>query len=1065
MNSKFLGAVQRSCNAKTARFGFLAFFLALIFSPLIASAAGAVPTIDNTLQGTGIPMVSLTVFLIGILRIFFGLLGIIALFLLIYGGFIWMSSQGDPEKVKKAKQIIYNTIIGLIVIFSAFAISSFLMSWLSGWGAGGGGGGTTNIPGGNGDWSRSAIGAGPIESVYPKPNAVNVPINTRIAVTFKENIKPESICNVAAGGTCNGEGMRNIEICEISATGTDCLPGSVYLATYYADSPVYQISATDKKTFVIYPKPYLGLDDGQNRTFKVLLKEEIIAEATNKSIFDGLRVNYYNWAFKTNGVLDFSPPEIIKTGLYPNPDNQEDVYNLGEQSTAGSANITPNFASLKFDAPAKINGVPYLGTTLTGIALTKESPSNNPAPIDSLKLNVAGAKINGLVNTIAFTVDSSQGGFVLFDAVPVNYSILGITYSTTGNCSGMTLSDRCLPVVNNEVILGDSGITIVKGTRDFSSSEVKGSKWSFIVSSAVTGDSFTFKNGAAETNFIFAGSDRAAEFTKATTVNGLPANISYTSIKSPNPASVLSSLADALNSKLGTLITASVSGNQVNIVPKAAGTNAMSFSSPSSALIIDSNLSGTERQVDRQALPLGSKPDPYNNSVFRVTFNKAINPINIDSYIKVNIAGQVVTASTTITNQYKTVELMGTKPCGVNSCGKMMYCWVDPNTNQNQSIPANITIKAAGLKACTGTNDSWCSSFGGSCAAGTVCQLSATGLNYPQASVPTNGLTDMSNNSFNGNFDKKAGADGALIGNANGPVSIYNANDPKHFKIWGSNNAPTFSYANDEDVNGDDFKWSFFLSTQIDRMAPLISKITPIGNSSFGSGATETFRDPVRLVFNGLMRMATLKPGWGYGTGKTDPAWNTRYILLKTMTAGANPVGYWINSLNLDEGDLVTGQGQGDGLADYSAADIEHNAYDQAVNYAPMGANGLESITQNCLLPGSGPKDAGAGICRYKDDGSGETTDCVTDLTVIPANRQVISTNPSSYSSMACNQIDGAVACDKNSTTKECKVHYATSTESLNGSWIIAKDLTADLATGKTGCCFGRCCDASGCSN
>lgn len=1048
-------AVQRSLNVKTALVGFLAFFIVLILAPLVVSAAGDVPTIDSTLQGTGIPMVNLTVFLVNILRIFFGFLGVIAVFLLIYGGFVWMTASGETAKVEKAKQIIYNTIIGLIVIFSAFAISSFIMAWLTGLGGGGTSGGTTNIPGGNGDWSRSAIGAGPIQSVYPAPNAVNIPINTRIAVTFKENIKPESICNVSANGFCEGGIMKNVTICEISATGTDCLAGSVFNLAAYASSTVFQTSANDKKTFVFYPKTYLGLDDNLNRTFKVVLNEGIIAEATGKSVFDSMiRVKYYNWAFKTNGILDFDPPVIANYELYPNPDNQADVYAIGSQSSSGQAVIQLS-ASPRFDTPALLNDTPYVGTALSGVAITKVSGST-AIPSDYLKLETSGFDVKALTKqTLNFTVQSGTGRYVTFNSSPDLTAILGVKYATPDECDG---NARCLLVSGgNTVNITGSGI-VIKANGNFSGAA--GSTWSFAVSPAVNGDVLTFVNGTTETNFIFASSTWGAEISRASTTNGQPTTIKYTTIKSSNNilASTTLSLANTLNSKLNTAITAVVdpaNTNKINLTPVSAGANNLRLFSQSSVLTISGGLSGSDRQTDRTALPIGSKLDPYNNSVFRVTFNKAINPINVDSYIKVKIGGVDMIASTTITNQYKTIELMGTKPCGVNSCGKMMYCWVDPNLNPNSSIPATTTIVAADLMACTnGTQEagvnSWCKTFGGTCDSaidGGRCKL-ATGLYYPQAKANINGIVDMSNNSFNGNFNTAVKANGSIIGNAEGPVSFFNANNPSHF------NGLKFSYKNDNDTNGDNFSWSFFLSTQIDRAAPLISQIIPYGGSSFGAGVNETFRDPVRLVFNGLMRMATLKPGWGYGINRTDPAWNTRYLLLKTITAGANPVGYWVNSLNLDAGTMINNkiEGANDGLADYTVADVEHNAYDQAVNYGPMGANGLESITQNCLLPGSGPIDAGPGTCKYNSDGT--TSGCVTDSNISP-NKRVTSTNPSSFSSMLCSDIDGAKICNG-----VCKTHYATSGTPVNeGSWVISKDKSTitDATSGKTGCCYGNC--------
>jgi len=1058
-----------SKNARTAGFGSLAFFIALFLAPALAWAAGDVPTLSGVVQGTGLPMVNLTVFLLAILRIFFGLLGVIAVALLIYGGFIWMTASGEPDKVAKAKQIIYNTIIGLIIIFSAFAITSFLMAWLTGLGGGGNGGGTTRIPGGDGDWGRSAIGAGPIQSVYPAPNAVNVPINTRIAVTFKVNIDPSSICELADGETyCNGNKMKNVTICAISSTSSDCLPDPEFSADAYANTVVYQTDAADQRTFVFSAQNYLGLDDNQVRIFKVHLGAGLEAVATNESVFANLRYPDYAWAFKTNGVLDFSPPEVARMGIYPNPDNTQDSYNVGAQSTAGSVTVTAS-ASPKLETPVTLQGRQFIGAPLVDIPATKET--NNSVPADYLKLSTAGFSVTSAnpVEKLSFTVTSPN--YIQFHASPNAASILGVDFSVTGVCSG---KPYCLPVDDNkQVTLTGSGLTIAS-TGNFSDafSDAQGSTWSFTVSPAINGDTVTLSNGnSMVANLIFASSSFGNQITKRSVASDgrTIVNTDYFTIKSSvtSTAGYMKGLNDALIVRAGNLVASIVDAavaNKIIITPKAAGVNALSLTTDSSVLAIDGNLSGEARVTARTPLPPGSKGDAYNNSVFRVSFTEAISPINIDQYVIIKINGVIATASTTLTNQYRTLELLGTKPCGVNSCGQQMYCWLDPNS-ADASLPATIEIVAAGLKTCVGENDDWCVKFGGTCSNGSRCRLT-NGLYYPQADVSADGITDMANNSFNGNFNKLENNRGVLVGNAEGRSCDdiddgcvnsgysgkvrYDANNQSHFDGW------RFSFANDGDANGDNFSWSFFVSTQIDRAAPLIAKILPTGDSSFGAGFDQTFRDPVTLVFNGLMRLATLQPGWGYGESEADPQWHIRHLILKTITAGANPIGYWVSAINSDEGDFSTGLGQGDGLADYTVANINHNAYDQAVNYGPLAGNGIESITQNCLLPGNGPLAAGAtgdNNCVYNSDGT--TSGCVTDQTIDLA-RRVTSTNPSSYGHLNCKDIDGAVLC---ASGKKCKTHTATSTSSVfNGSWIITKDNSVtDPATGETGCCFGKC--------
>jgi hypothetical protein len=60
-----------------------------------------------------------------------GMLGGIALLVFIYGGFEWLTSAGSPEKVKKGSQAMVWAIIGLFLIFGAYAIIRMFFTAIS----------------------------------------------------------------------------------------------------------------------------------------------------------------------------------------------------------------------------------------------------------------------------------------------------------------------------------------------------------------------------------------------------------------------------------------------------------------------------------------------------------------------------------------------------------------------------------------------------------------------------------------------------------------------------------------------------------------------------------------------------------------------------------------------------------------------------------------------------------------------------------------------------------------------------------------------------------------------
>lgn len=113
-------------------FIFSAIFASCLFTDFVSAAKFDINNfkntsgLDKTAQGSGYviqsnpdPGQTLT----NTIKIFLTFLGVIFLALMMYAGFTWMLAKGNQQKIEKAKNIITNSIIGLVVIMAAYGIT------------------------------------------------------------------------------------------------------------------------------------------------------------------------------------------------------------------------------------------------------------------------------------------------------------------------------------------------------------------------------------------------------------------------------------------------------------------------------------------------------------------------------------------------------------------------------------------------------------------------------------------------------------------------------------------------------------------------------------------------------------------------------------------------------------------------------------------------------------------------------------------------------------------------------------------------------------------------------
>ncbi len=111
--------------------------ISVTLSSLVALLVGKVASaqIDwglNYAQNVGLGTREIRDVATNVIQALLGILGILALVIILVGGFRWMTAMGNEENVAAAKKTIGAGIIGLVIIFFAYAIVAFVFNVVGG---------------------------------------------------------------------------------------------------------------------------------------------------------------------------------------------------------------------------------------------------------------------------------------------------------------------------------------------------------------------------------------------------------------------------------------------------------------------------------------------------------------------------------------------------------------------------------------------------------------------------------------------------------------------------------------------------------------------------------------------------------------------------------------------------------------------------------------------------------------------------------------------------------------------------------------------------------------------
>ncbi|MDO8559633.1 MAG: hypothetical protein Q7S23_01160 [bacterium] len=984
----------------------------------------------GTIVGWGTQDLRVTI--MRIIQVLFGFLGVVAVLIILYAGWRWMTSGGDPQKIDEAKRTLINAALGLLVIFMAFAIVSFIIRALSD---------------ATGPQTRSrrppptlpctncdTLGAGIIESVYPAPGAKDVPRNTLIFVTFKELMNRSTL-------------LQNIG-------GVDKISGQILIRAYDENDTLLPAMAAadvnaasgDNLTFTFDPLPYLG-DGVRDVRYEVSLGCGI-EKIDNTAAFNPGKCPYV-WRFTVGTRLDLTPPTLDI--VFPQPDDTKDTYaDLPAVRAAGSLKVNSRPNTLQVARTTDLDFAP-----------------GSPTP--------SFATGNYTCTADVFVCVSRTAANFQIDVKPV----------TVASCADPATVPSRQGWLNTGVENGPRAIVLGCGIAlNFDADPAVGNQWFFRAFGVRTADTlrigqsptYTFVDAGGSATEIVVGPP-ATPLTQAQIADNIAAKLTA-EVQSPD---VSGDAPGATDSVTLTAVVAGAAGNRIRISPSGSWATVTAFSGGSDPGFQQTQGAGGPVEaldVARNAVPrfdyseamlpwvvsgpvlvpaaVNDGADAINGNGVGSLVDPTVPPFvtiqaDLDESNSFDV-DEFVAGTFIISNQYQTVEFQSATLCGLcsntdapcvsdldcgggtcnavrNSCGDQIYCLptVQPVAGNIAGVTKYlIQVKAARLYQCDETdastaNDCYDSSFPDCNAAG-VC-VNSGGQNFPTSRTPPDGAMDAAQNSLDGN--KVNGAQGRLA------VPYFNLNT--------SNNA-----------EGDGVQWSFWASNRLELKPPFIKPderpagagvpspdfdgVTPnmdVSGTNPGVGMPITVMPTAQ--FDKLLLSSSLKPDNRYRDGRCgcavdndcrsdeicdngahlgdSPAPGSRtcrkqsgkdnycqltsecknragaasgfacqarqHVTLVDYACGSGGrcSGWWITNVGRDEA------ASSDGYPDFTEVQINHTPLAEYSRYGVDMGSGIKDLYQNCYLPSEGPNTAG-GACntdrtnKYCCNGVAQATPC-----------------------------------------------------------------------------------------
>ena len=418
--------IKRSHVAKlSAVFSVLFVCLFIFIEPALAQTAFQEVGTASGLGGTSVGII-----IARIIRTVLGVLGIFAVILVIYAGWLYLTAQGEKDNVEKAKKLLKNAVIGLFLIFASFGITTFILSILIN---AAGFGGDSNAAAAYTEPFSGSLGAGILEDHYPGRNALEIPRNTKIFVTFKEEMLPSSIIDGYTDSTTTNLITSSVAIYPTDE-GPSAALGSTEVAVY-TDDPNFI-------NFVFDPVALLG-NSLEDTNYTVSLTPNI-KRADGSSAFVGAYSNGYVWTFEVSTEVDMTAPTvalvippklsevarnatieitfsepmdpIAATGIYSSlpTENFEniEVFDGSGAKIAGQFSISNGYRTVDFTTDDACGVDPCNGIIYClpgGQAISVEAHAASVDPLDPPQTSSLGIA-DGLVDAASNSLDGNANG-------------------------------------------------------------------------------------------------------------------------------------------------------------------------------------------------------------------------------------------------------------------------------------------------------------------------------------------------------------------------------------------------------------------------------------------------------------------------------------------------------------------------------------------------------------------------------------------------------------------------------------------------------------------------------